>query len=62
MRILHVITNAELGGAQMVAASLAAAAVESGQEVGLAAMAEGRSGASSPRGSRNSRCGTCPRL
>jgi glycosyltransferase involved in cell wall biosynthesis len=41
MRILHIITNAELGGAQSVAASLARWAVANGREAAVASQAEG---------------------
>jgi len=41
MRILHLITNAELGGAQSVAASLARWAVANGREAAVASQAEG---------------------
>ena len=41
MRILHIITMADLGGAQSVAAELARRAAERGDRVGLATSAEG---------------------
>lgn len=41
MRILHVITNAELGGAQSVVSALASWAVSSGREAAVASQAEG---------------------
>jgi glycosyltransferase involved in cell wall biosynthesis len=41
MRILHIITNAELGGAQSVACSLARWAVSNGGEAAVASQAEG---------------------
>ena len=41
MRILHIITNTELGGAQHVCIDLCSAAIASGHEVAVASMEGG---------------------